>query len=148
MNGYCLVNQVSKALDILNTMADKGVAPNVRSYNIIINGLCKIKMVDEAMNLFEEMQSKKITPDTVTCNSLIDGLFKSGKTSFAWELVYEMHDRGQPANFTVCTYKIIINHLCFEGLLSEAIALLSRMKYNGCIPDIVTYGTIIGYLSK
>jgi hypothetical protein len=22
------------------------------------------------------------------------------------------------------------------------------MKYNGCIPDIVTYETIIGYLSK
>jgi pentatricopeptide repeat protein len=99
-------------------MADKGVAPNVRSYNIIINGLCKIKMVDEAMNLFEEMQSKKITPDTVTCNSLIDGLFKSEKTSFAPELVYEMHDRGQPANLTVCTYNIIINHLCFKGLFA------------------------------
>jgi pentatricopeptide repeat protein len=37
----------------------------------------------------------------------------------------------------------MINGLCFEGLFDEAMALLSKMKDNGCIPDPVTYETII-----
>jgi pentatricopeptide repeat domain-containing protein 1 len=41
MDGYCLVNQVNKALGILNTMTDKGVAPNVRSYKLVREMIAK-----------------------------------------------------------------------------------------------------------
>ncbi|MCI36131.1 pentatricopeptide repeat-containing protein, partial [Trifolium medium] len=73
-------------------MAQMGVAPDVRSFNIMINGFCKIKMVDEAVNLFNGMHCRKIIPNVVTYNSLIDGLCKSGRISYALELVDEMHD--------------------------------------------------------
>ncbi|XLT95028.1 hypothetical protein HN873_016690, partial [Arachis hypogaea] len=35
----------------------------------------------------------------------------------------------------VRTYNIIINGLCKEGLLEEALALRSEMADNGCLPD-------------
>ncbi|WJX71400.1 hypothetical protein P8452_55398 [Trifolium repens] len=35
------------------------------------------------------------------------------------------------------------NGLCLEGLFDDAMTLLSKMEDNGCIPDAVTYQTII-----
>jgi pentatricopeptide repeat domain-containing protein 1/leucine-rich PPR motif-containing protein len=42
----------------------------------------------------------------------------------------------------------MINGFCLEGLFDEAEALLSKMEDSGCIPDAVTYGTIIHALFK
>jgi len=35
------------------------------------------------------------------------------------------------------------NGHCLEGLFDKVVALLSNMEDNGCIPDVVTYQTII-----
>ncbi|XLS94657.1 hypothetical protein HN51_070665, partial [Arachis hypogaea] len=43
----------------------------------------------------------------------------------------------------VWTYTIMINGLCKEGLLHEALAFLSKMEDNGCLPNAVTYEIII-----
>jgi pentatricopeptide repeat protein len=37
----------------------------------------------------------------------------------------------------------MIHGLCLGGLFDEAEALLSKMEDNGCIPDVITYRTII-----
>jgi pentatricopeptide repeat protein len=37
----------------------------------------------------------------------------------------------------------MIHGLCLEGLFDEAESLLSKMEDNGCIPNAVTYETII-----
>ena len=37
----------------------------------------------------------------------------------------------------------MINELCKEGLLDEALALQSRMEDNGCISDAVTFEIMI-----
>lgn len=50
-----LLKQVDKAKEIFNTMIQREVTANIRSYNIMINGFCKIKMIDEAISLFKEM---------------------------------------------------------------------------------------------
>jgi pentatricopeptide repeat domain-containing protein 1/leucine-rich PPR motif-containing protein len=42
----------------------------------------------------------------------------------------------------------MINGLCLKGLFDEAMILLSKMESNGCIPDAVTYETIIRALFK
>jgi pentatricopeptide repeat protein len=46
-------------------------------------------------------------------------------------------------NLNVCTYNVMIQGLCNKGLFDEALALLSKMKDNCCIPNIVTYEIII-----
>jgi pentatricopeptide repeat domain-containing protein 1 len=51
-------------------------------------------------------------------------------------------------NVSVWTYNIMINGLCLEGFLDEAEALLSKMEDNLCIPDVVTFETIIRALFK
>ena len=40
-------------------------------------------------------------------------------------------------------HNVMINGLCKEGLLDEALFVLFEMEDNGCTPDIVTYETLI-----
>lgn len=37
----------------------------------------------------------------------------------------------------------MINGLCKEGLLDEALTLLANMKDNGCIPNAITFEVMI-----
>ncbi|CAI8598331.1 unnamed protein product [Vicia faba] len=53
---------------------------------------------------------------------------------------------GCPPN--VRTYTILINALCNDGSFDEATLLLSKMDTNDCLPDAVTFDTIIGALLK
>ncbi|MED6167450.1 hypothetical protein PIB30_002932 [Stylosanthes scabra] len=46
------------------------------------------------------------------------------------------------------TYTVMINGLCKEGLLDEALALKFKMEKNGSTPNIVTYEIIIRALLK
>jgi pentatricopeptide repeat protein len=46
-------------------------------------------------------------------------------------------------NLNVCTYTTMIQGFCNQGLFDEALALLSKMKDNGCTPDAGTYEIII-----
>lgn len=43
-------------------------------------------------------------------------------------------------HLNVCTYTVIINGLCKEGLFDEA---QSKMENNGCIPDAITFEILI-----
>ncbi|XLT95075.1 hypothetical protein HN873_016737, partial [Arachis hypogaea] len=51
----------------------------------------------------------------------------------AIEIFQDLSVKGYHPN--VRTYNIIINGLCKEGLFEEALALLSKMEGNGCLPD-------------
>jgi pentatricopeptide repeat protein len=46
-------------------------------------------------------------------------------------------------NLNVCTYNVMIQGLCDKGFFDEALALLTKMKDNSCIPDAATYEIII-----
>ncbi|WJX66464.1 hypothetical protein P8452_51021 [Trifolium repens] len=76
-----------------------------------------------------------------TYNMLIDGLCKEGRLKDAQVMFQDLLIKGY--NVTVWTYNIMINGLCLEGLFDEAFALPQKMEENGCIPDVVTYQTII-----
>jgi pentatricopeptide repeat protein len=71
----------------------------------------------------------------------MDGLCKEGRLKDAQEIFQDLLIKGY--NVTIWTYNIMINGLCLEGLFDDAMTLLSKMEDNGCIPDAVTYQTII-----
>jgi pentatricopeptide repeat protein len=45
-------------------------------------------------------------------------------------------------------YIIMINGLCKEGFIDEALYLLSNIEDNGCTPNAITYETLICALLK
>ncbi|MED6213314.1 hypothetical protein PIB30_091934, partial [Stylosanthes scabra] len=132
------VNQVDKATCTFNKMAQRGVAPNVQSYNIMVNGLCKIIMVDQALNLLEEMHHKNL----MAC----DGLCKSRRISCALELLEKMHDRGQPAN--LITYNSLLDGMFKNQELDKALVLFNKMIDIGIELNIYTSTILIDGLCK
>ncbi|RYQ97234.1 hypothetical protein Ahy_B08g093255 [Arachis hypogaea] len=94
---------------------ERGVVPDVWSYNILIKGYCKINKVDEAKNLMKDMFRKNIVPNIVTYNSLVDGLCKAGRISSVREI----------------SYNILISGCCKNKRLDEAMNIFrGTTKYS------------------
>ncbi|MFQ6627437.1 hypothetical protein Gotur_006333, partial [Gossypium turneri] len=145
-------------------MIEKGCAPDILSYNIMINGYCKSKRLDEAMELFHQIAQNGPIPDTVTYNTLmqamqnsrlklnvasynilIDGLCKAGNIEVGKELFHKLSVNGLKPN--VYTYAIMINGFCRDGLPDEAYQLFRSMEDNDCLPDSFCYNVMIqGFL--
>ncbi|RYR07887.1 hypothetical protein Ahy_B05g075379 [Arachis hypogaea] len=92
------------------------------------------------------MEGNGCLPDAVTFETVIRALFEKDENDMAEKLLREMifqdpSVKGYRPN--VWTYTIMINGLCKEGLLHEALAFLSKMEDNGCLPNAVTYEIII-----
>ncbi|KAG5052827.1 Pentatricopeptide repeat-containing protein, mitochondrial [Glycine soja] len=121
------------AFSLLGEILKLRLSPNYHNLEYTYeNGLCKTKRVDDALNLFEEMH-----PDTVTYSSLIEN---QGESLMAVALFNKMKDQ---ACLNVRRYAVMINELCKEGLLDEALVLQSRMEDNGRISDAVTFEIVI-----
>jgi pentatricopeptide repeat protein len=68
-------------------------------------------------------------------------LCKVGRVEDARNVFEDLSVKGY--NLNVCTYTVMIQGFCDQGLLDEALALLSKMKDSSCIPDAATYEIII-----
>ncbi|KAL4316905.1 hypothetical protein AHAS_Ahas15G0331800 [Arachis hypogaea] len=76
------------------------------------------------------------------CNILLCRLCKCGRLNTAKEYFQQFLIKNY--RLQVRTYNVMIIGLCKEGLLDEAITLLSKMEGNGYLPpDCVSYETIM-----
>ncbi|XLS59095.1 hypothetical protein HN51_008850 [Arachis hypogaea] len=136
----------------------KNLIPNTVTYNTLIDGLGKSKRISHALELLIEMHDKGQpssiftynflidaldwhSPNIHSYNILIDGLRKSGKLKHAQEIFQDLPVRGY--HLDVQTYNIMINSLSREDLFEDALALLSKMEHDDCIPDAVSFESII-----
>ena len=53
MKGYCLINNVDRALDVFSAMVNSGVMPNRVSCNILVHALCKKGLLEDARKLLK-----------------------------------------------------------------------------------------------
>lgn len=114
---YCESGKVLEAYKLLMRVADNGVAPNLKTYNILINGMCKSRMIDGALELFKELQTKGHSPDSVTYGTLIDGLQRVGREKDALAYLDEMEEKGCTSS---AAYKSLMTWSCRKGRVSLA----------------------------
>ncbi|KAM3704711.1 hypothetical protein ACJW31_03G026300 [Castanea mollissima] len=100
IDGYCLQNRMDKAVKTFNVI-----------YTILINKHCKSKEIDEAMRLFLEMSNKGMIPNRVQA---------------ALELFNTMQACGQHPDPQ--TYAILLDGLCKNKLIVEAMTLFQQME--------------------
>ncbi|XP_016168078.1 pentatricopeptide repeat-containing protein At5g16640, mitochondrial-like [Arachis ipaensis] len=125
-----MILRVDEAKNLFYMVIERGVVPDVWSYNILIKGYCKINKVDEAKNLMKDMFRKNIVPNIVTYNSLVDGLCKAGRISSVREIVNKMHYCGQPFS-DVNTYNILMMqfHYLKVSSLKEVCSKCLELQY-------------------
>ncbi|KAI8560978.1 hypothetical protein RHMOL_Rhmol04G0298800 [Rhododendron molle] len=126
------------------SLEEKGVHPDVVTYNSLIHGLCSSGRWKEANGMLGEMLDIGISPDIVTFNVLVDALTKEGKAKEAEEVIESLIQRGVHPN--VITYSSLMNGYCLQGQMDEAIRVLNTMANRGIQPSVRSYTILIrGY---
>ncbi|KAJ8620206.1 hypothetical protein MRB53_028735 [Persea americana] len=130
ISGICKVNETAEVEASVREMElERGVAPNVETYNSLIDGHAHVFQFDRCLQILQEMKEKGVHPDVVTYGSLISGLCKNGKVDEAEILREDMADRGVSPN--VKAYNMLIDGYCKMGKLLEAFKLLKEMTKKG-----------------
>lgn len=119
-NGYCLRDQVDKAVAILNTVKSIGIVPDCSIYNYLINGYCRTQRVDKAIDLFRKMSAEGFKPVVETYDTLIHGLVRMGRHVEARKLFYQMLNEGNKLNTITCG--IFLDGLCKNYYFDEAMS--------------------------
>ncbi|KAF7127665.1 hypothetical protein RHSIM_Rhsim11G0197400 [Rhododendron simsii] len=146
MDGLCKKGMLTDARLMLYSMKRSQVPPDTVTYSTLLHAYCTKGRVLEANNvlicgkrgnyqkqsLLQKMKEKGFGVDTVTCNIVIDGLCKCGKVDKAVGIVSEMWDHGSAA---------------LGDLDNSFIDLLDdNSKWKDCMPDLITYSTVINGL--
>lgn len=126
-------------------MPQKGVDPNIISYNTVLNGF--LKKGDEAgfEEILKEITKKGLSPNVVTYNCRISALCGKGKSFEAEELLDAMVAKDVYPNRL--SFKTLIDAFCKEGEgdVDSAMRVFKRMqdmKRNdgtGVSPNFETY---------
>lgn len=134
LNGYCKSKKLDKALDLVQEMQMRELAPDVVTYN---SYRC---LGDIAIQLIVEMEAQGFNPSSVTYNSILDHLFKSSRINEAMAMVREKDIRRLIRDIII--YNIMIGGLCEAKRLEEAVNFFSSFLAKGLKPDNYTYNTL------
>lgn len=134
LHAYCSEGNAAAANRILDEMAQKGCAPNSFTYNVLLQSLWKAGRITEAERLLERMSEKGYSLDTASCNIIIDGLCRNNKLDMAMDIVDGMWNEGSLA----------LGRLGYSFLS----LLTDSSSSKRCLPDRITYSTLVSALCK
>ncbi|XP_019158011.1 PREDICTED: pentatricopeptide repeat-containing protein At1g62914, mitochondrial-like [Ipomoea nil] len=162
LNGYCKIKEMDEAMHLFCEIPQKGLHPNVVTYNTMLQGFFLVGRCSAALELFQEMLVAGHKPDFYTSHVLLSGLCDNGLVEEAISVYHQLDRNGNGSHVydtimihRVCkigrlnialgvnTYTAMINGLCREGLLDEALELLWKMEKNDCLPNAWTYNVIL-----
>lgn len=136
-----------------NPNQPRNAKANAALFNALIRGYSSLDPpnVDRAVALYLEMRRYVDSygfswygADSVTYTMLVDGFARIGDASSAERIISEM-EAADRAN--VVAYNAYLKANRGNGF-EAALAILERMKRAGLRPDVVTYNTVIDFLSS
>jgi pentatricopeptide repeat protein len=139
--------RIYEAGRLFRRMGEKGLEPDVVTYNCLINGLCKTYRVERAHEVFDEMLRKGCSPNRVTYNSFVRYYSVVNEVDKAVKWMREMVARGH-GGATSSTYTPIIHSLCESGRISEARQFIIEMAESGHLPREHTYKLVKDEIEK
>lgn len=141
---YCQNGSWNAALEELARLKDFGHKPSRMTYNALIQVFLESNKIDSANLVYNEMADAGYKMDPHTLGSFAYSLCKFRK----WKEALEMINKGNYALDTVL-YTRMIGGLCEGSLFEEAMEFLNRMRCDSCIPNVLTYRTLLcGCLNK
>lgn len=116
----CYRGALQRALNILDkTMPQKGIEPDIYSYNTILAGLARVGDIPTLKEYLVRMTNKRIPIDKYTVQAIADGLLNVGDISGASTMVqdiFNQHNTLPPYT----THLKIIEFALSNGLIFEA----------------------------
>ncbi|KAI0567163.1 hypothetical protein FGB62_4g32 [Gracilaria domingensis] len=136
-----------------NANQPKNAKANAALFNALIRGYSSLDPpdVERAVALYGEMRWYVKTfgfnwyaADSVTYTMLVDSFARIGDATRAEVIISEMEAAGRS---NVVAYNAYLKANRGNGF-QAALSILDRMKLAGLRPDVVTYNTVIDYLSS
>jgi pentatricopeptide repeat protein len=115
--------QLNRALEVLQLMRQRNIAPKEITYTCLIAGFGRSKKVEEARKMIVFITSTGIRPNCVTYNALLSGL-----------LTTTPDDEGKPQG----DYSAVENRHVDQALL-----VLREMMHSGIRPNAVTVSYLV-----
>lgn len=132
------------ALEELGRLKDFGYRPSKVTYNALIQVLLSADRLDSAFLVHREMSDSGFCVDRSTMGCFAYSLCKAGRWAEALNII-EKEDFV--LDTVLCTQ--MISGLLEASLFEEAMSFLHRMRSNSCVPNVVTYRTLLsGFLRK
>ncbi|XP_004306198.1 PREDICTED: pentatricopeptide repeat-containing protein At2g13420, mitochondrial-like [Fragaria vesca subsp. vesca] len=145
--GWCKIGRFDTAERFLEEMIQRGVEPNVVTYNVFLDGICRRaslhpeerfqRTIRDAQKVFDEMSSRGIEPDVTSFSIVLHVYSRAHKPELCLDRLKEMREKGICP--TVATYTSVVKCLCSCGRLEEADELLGEMMRSGVTPSAATY---------
>lgn len=132
------------ALQLLDEMSARRVAPSVATYNALVGHASRSGMVARAFGFKEEAARKGVEPNAVTYALLMEGLCLEGKHAEARKLMFDMEYRG--CKTRQVNYGVLMSDCARRGNFEEAKELVAEMRRRRMKPDGVIYSILVNYL--
>ncbi|XP_008804183.1 pentatricopeptide repeat-containing protein At1g06710, mitochondrial isoform X1 [Phoenix dactylifera] len=134
----------NEALEELGRLKDFGYRPSKVTYNALIQVLLSADRLDSAFLVHREMSDSGFSVDRFTMGCFAHSLCKAGRWVEALNIIVK---EDFTLDTVLCTQ--MISGLLEASLFEEAMSFLHRMRSNSCIPNVVTYRTLLsGFLRK
>ncbi|CAL5322011.1 unnamed protein product [Camellia sinensis] len=141
INGFCKLNQIESANQVLNRMRDRGFSPDIITYNIMIGSLCSRGKLRLALKALDQLLDDNCEPTVITYTILIEATVLEGGINEAMKLFDEMLLKGLLPD--MYTYNAIVRGLCREGMLDRAFAFVRSLPGKGFKPDVISYNMLL-----
>ncbi|TXG60410.1 hypothetical protein EZV62_014983 [Acer yangbiense] len=145
--GWCKINRIDMAERFLGDMVERGIEPNVVTYNVLLNGVCRKaslhpdvrfeRTIRNAEKVFDEMRMRGIEPDVTSFSIVLHVYSRAHKPQLSLDKLNAMKENG--ISPTVATYTSVVKCLCSCGMLEDGEVLLGEMVSNGVSPCVETY---------
>lgn len=145
--GWCKVGKIDMAKRFLGEMMQRGIEPNVVTYNVLLNGICRRaslhpegrfeRVIREAETLLGEMRERGLEPDVTSYSILLHVYSRAHKPQLCLDKLMMMKENGICPS--VATYTSVVKCLCSCGRMDDAEDLLNEMLQYGVTPTAETY---------
>ncbi|KAK3021690.1 hypothetical protein RJ639_045782 [Escallonia herrerae] len=146
INGYLRRNDVSKALEVFQSIKKLGFLPTISTYTELIQHLIGYGEFQKASELYNEMLEKGLALDSVAITAMVAGHVRQNHVSEAWEMFKSMKEKGIKA--TPKCYTIFMKELSKLSKMDEIIKVLNEMQASDIIIGDDIFLCVISYLEK
>ncbi|KAG6427404.1 hypothetical protein SASPL_111648 [Salvia splendens] len=142
LKGYCHRLQIDKAEDLMREMMEEAeIQPDVISYNTLIDGCILVDDCAGALSYFNEMRRRGIAPTKVSYTTLMKAFASSGQPKLASKVFEEML-KDPRVKIDLVAWNMLVEGYCKLGLIEEAKSVMEKMKEEGMLPNVATYGSL------
>ncbi|KAG5229561.1 pentatricopeptide repeat-containing protein [Salix suchowensis] len=132
IHGFLKMGLFDKAWVLWNLMSDLGIQPNEVTYNLMICYYCKQGKLDCATMLLNSMVPCNLAPCVRSYTPIIAALYKQDKFLEAFDYFVRISDANVKLGMWI--YNVLINGLCHQGYVGEAIQVFDIMCKNTGLP--------------